>query len=104
MAWKASCAVVLVAEDLPADAEHHRSVPLDQDREGEFGRLAAASGVPLQQLSVRQASDAPHVEKRVNVPKGGPCAAAVLPSVRFPGSHLSRLMSNVMEGAVIPTF
>jgi hypothetical protein len=43
-----------VAQDLAADAQHHRTVPAHQRRErGLAGRVAPAGGVPLQELAVR---------------------------------------------------
>ena len=51
--------LVWVAQDAPADAEHHRAVPLDQQGEGRvhLGVLPAANAAKgrdsLQQLAVR---------------------------------------------------
>jgi hypothetical protein len=42
--------VVLVAEDLTANAQHHRPVSLDQRREAGLGRLIATRDEPLQEL------------------------------------------------------
>jgi hypothetical protein len=55
--------VVVVAEDRAADPPDHRPVPLDQGREGRLGRLAAAGGESLQQLTVGESSRRPRVEE-----------------------------------------
>ena len=64
--------VVRVGEHAPADAQDHRPVPLDQDREGQLGRLAAVGREPLQELAVGQLADRPHVEERAKLSQGGP--------------------------------
>ncbi len=45
---------VLVAQDAPADALHERTMPLDEDREGQFGRAVLARQELLEQLAIRQ--------------------------------------------------
>ena len=46
--------VVRVGQDAPADALHHRPVPLDQDREGELGGVIPIGREPFQELAVGQ--------------------------------------------------
>ena len=45
--------VVIVAQDVTADPQDHRPVPIDERREG---RLIAALDEPLEQLSVAQSA------------------------------------------------
>ena len=51
--------VVLVAEDGPADPQDHRPVPLDQDREGQLGRLVAPRREALQSCASSSPPQAP---------------------------------------------
>ena len=44
-------------------------MPLHQDREGQLGGLAPVGREPLQELSVRQVPDRPHVEERAELPE-----------------------------------
>ena len=69
--------LVLVAEDLAADAEDHRPMPLDQRREGGLGRrLARLVGEPAEELAVGQARGRPVAEERRDVPECGRCCVA----------------------------
>ena len=61
--------IIGIAEDRSADAEYHRSVPLDQAVR-RAGAFAAPLVEPLQQLTVAQAADRPHVEERADMPEG----------------------------------
>ncbi len=63
--------VVVVADDPEAGAQNHRTVPLDQGREGDLGRLAAPACKLLQELTIRQSGDNPHVEQRVEMVQDG---------------------------------
>ena len=60
--------VVPVGQHAPADPQHHRSVPLEQDRERQFRSLATAGRKPLQKLPVGQLTDRTHVEERAKLP------------------------------------
>ena len=64
--------VVRIIQHAPADAQHHRPMPLHQDREGQLGGLAPVGREPLQELSVRQVPDRPHVEERAELPEDSP--------------------------------
>ena len=48
VAWKASWASCSSREDRPADAQHHRPVPLDQGREGQLGPVVPTVQKPTQ--------------------------------------------------------
>ena len=72
MAWKASCGVVRVRQHAAADPQHHRPVPLDQDREGQLGGLAPVGREPLQELAVGQLADGADVEQRPELPPDRP--------------------------------
>ena len=66
--------VVVVAEDRAADPPDHRAVPIDQGREGQLRRLAAAGREPLQQLPVRQSGRGPRVEEHAEARRAGSIA------------------------------
>ena len=51
MAWKASSAAVMLAEQAAAHAHHHGAVPLHQEGEG---RLVPLRAKPLQEFGVGQ--------------------------------------------------
>ena len=59
--------VMRIAQDVAADAEHHRPMPRDQGGERQLGRLAAPGGKSLQELAVRQAGHRAGVEQGVKV-------------------------------------
>ena len=59
--------VVRVAQDLAADAQDHRPVPLDQRREPGLGRLITTAHEPLQELTIRQVPDHPDAIEGVQV-------------------------------------
>ena len=44
--------IIRIAECIPADAEDHRPVPLDQGREGQLGGLAVLGREPFEELTV----------------------------------------------------
>ena len=46
-----------VAEDLPADAEDHRPVPIHQRREGHLIGPVACGQEPLHELPIREVAD-----------------------------------------------
>ena len=86
-----------VVQDRPADAEHHRAMPLDQGRKGVLGRLVLACRKPFQQLPIRQAPDGADLEQRLNVPGASPRFPAISSS---PGSSVSPVpRSNVTAWA-----
>ena len=58
---------MLIAEDGPANAEHKRTMTLNQRREGQLPRLAMAIGKPLQKLTVGQRTDCSKVEQRTRL-------------------------------------
>ncbi len=64
---KSVIGVMPVAKSAPADAQNHRTVPLDQGREGELGRLGIVRRKPLQKLTVGQVADRPQVEQGVQL-------------------------------------
>ena len=64
--------VVRVGQNAPAHPQDHRPVSLDQGREGQLGRLAAAGREPLQKLTVGQLSDRPHIKERAKLPDSQP--------------------------------
>ncbi len=59
--------VMRVAQDHPADAQHHWAMSGDQLGEGELARAAFAIHEPRQQLLVRQSSGRARVEERTDV-------------------------------------
>ena len=48
-----------IAKHLLTDPQHHGAMPLDQERESRFGKLALAQREPLEKLSVRQTGERP---------------------------------------------
>ena len=62
--------VVRVAEDAPADVQHHRPVADHQLLEGRLG-LRMMDFEPLQQLAIRPISDAAEAEECTNLPERG---------------------------------
>ncbi len=56
--------VMVITEELPADAEHHGSVAPDNARECCFIDRLAACREPFEQLPVRQPGDCPTLEQR----------------------------------------
>jgi hypothetical protein len=59
--------IVIVTDDPKAGAQHHGTMPLDQGREGDLGSLAAPAGKLLQELTVSQSGNDPHVEQGVEM-------------------------------------
>ena len=59
--------VVRVAQDLAADAQHHRPMPLDQGRESGFGPVIAPVHIPFQELRVGQVPEHPHAVECLQV-------------------------------------
>jgi hypothetical protein len=59
--------VVLVTEDRAADAEHHRTVSLDQSLERHFAGLTGCRHEPLEELLVGYVPDHSFIEERVSV-------------------------------------
>ena len=58
-----------VAQELAADAQHHRPVPAHQGGEGGLaGRLAPAGGEPLQELPVGEPGHRAALEERLERP------------------------------------
>ena len=64
--------IMRVGQHAPADPQHHRSVPLEQNRERQLRSLATAGRKPLQKLPVRQLTDRTHVEERAKLPNDDP--------------------------------
>jgi hypothetical protein len=62
---------VCVAQQLPANSEHHRPVPVDERSKRQLGRLAPASAEQLQEPSVRQRFEFPHVLRREEIRAAG---------------------------------
>ena len=54
--------IMRIGQYAPADAQDHRSVPLDQDGKRQLGGLAAVGREPLQELTVGQLADGSDVE------------------------------------------
>ena len=59
----------MVAEDAPADTQHHGPVTPDQGREGDFGDWVTPRRESLHELTVRERDDSPGVEGDINLPK-----------------------------------
>jgi len=59
---KCILAVVWIIQHTPADAQDHRSMPLDQGREGQFGGLAALGRKEFEELTVGQIANRTHFE------------------------------------------
>ncbi len=64
---KSVVGLVLVAQYCPANAVDKRPVPLDQGCEGQLARFAQPGRKPLQQLTVGQGAEHPHVEEDAQV-------------------------------------
>ena len=64
--------LVVIAENAASGAENHRPMPLDQDREGQLGRLAPAGREPLEKLPVRQPGGNPILKERLEEKPGSP--------------------------------
>ncbi len=89
--------VVTIAQDSPADVEHHGPVPLNQHGECRLGLLDRAVPKPVQQGTIGQPRRRPGTEQDGNVPENGcrgfacqdpaspvgsPCAPRMMVSVR----------------------
>ena len=61
--------VVTVAEDAPADAKHHRTMPVHQLLERRLRGLVAAGDEPVQELRVRQRPERAQVDDPVDLPE-----------------------------------
>jgi hypothetical protein len=59
--------VMRVAQDHPADAQHHWAMSGDQLPECELARVAFAIHEPRQQLLVRQSPSRPRLKERADV-------------------------------------
>ncbi len=62
---------VLVSQDGPARAQHHRPVPFYQGRERRLAGCARPLAKELQQLPVGQATERALFEERLNPPESG---------------------------------
>ncbi len=60
--------MVVVAEELSADAQHHRAVAVDQRGEGGLGGGVAPGDEPFHELTVGQPGDRAAVEERLDLP------------------------------------
>ena len=60
--------IVMVSQGLPADAQNHRAVTLDQGGEGQLGGLATPGQESLQELPVGQLADRPQIEQSSKPP------------------------------------
>ena len=67
-AWKASSACCTVAQELPADAQHHRPVPGHQRGEGGLAGGVAPRGEPLEELPVGEPRHRAALEERPELP------------------------------------
>ena len=85
--------VVRVVQDAPADAQHHRPVPLHQRAEGRLAGLVAARHEPFQQLGVGQPADRPDPEQRLEMPEQlarSPASHAAVTPLTWPGLCVPR--------------
>jgi hypothetical protein len=83
--------ILLVAKDCAANAEHERTVPLDEGGEGQLGRLASTRREPLQQLAIGRSSDRPEIKQRAELSRD----AAVLPDPHWPNPPGSCHVSTI---------
>ena len=60
--------MVMVAQELSADAQNHRPVPRHQRSEGGFAGGIAAVVEPLDELAVGEPGDRTAVEERLDLP------------------------------------
>ncbi len=63
--------VVMIPDDAPADAQHHRAVPLNQGGKGQLGEPVTACQELFHELPIGQAGDRPLVEDDLDLPKCG---------------------------------
>ena len=61
--------MMLIAEELPADAEDHRPVARHQRGERRLAGRIAAGEEPLEQLAVGQPGGRAALEERLNLPE-----------------------------------
>ena len=66
--------LVFVSQDRPAQAQHHRPVPLDERGEGVLGRLSATGREPFEQLPVRHRAGHALVEEHGKLTQRGAVA------------------------------
>jgi hypothetical protein len=59
---------VVIAEELSADAQHHRTVPCHERGEGGLGSVIAAAVEPLEELAVGEPRERPAIEERTELP------------------------------------
>jgi hypothetical protein len=59
--------VVLVTQNLPANAQNHRRVTIDQGRKGRLGRVVSPLHEPLEQLAVGQPASRPRSVERLDL-------------------------------------
>jgi hypothetical protein len=64
--------IMRVGQHSATDAQHHRPVPLDKERERLFGGKIPIGGEPFQELAVRQLLRRTHVIKRSELPENSP--------------------------------
>src|SRR4051812_34445566 len=64
---KGILSLILVVEDLTADAKHHRPMPLHQSSECGLSGHPAFRPESLQQLAIRQSDHRPHAKERADL-------------------------------------
>ena len=64
--------MVAIAQELPADAQDHRPMPLDQGGERSLPREVAAGRESLQELDVGQVRGGTDLEERLDLSQDGP--------------------------------
>ena len=80
--------LVRIVQDAPADAQHHRPVPLHQRAEGRLAGLITARHEPFQQLGIGQPADRPDPEQRLEMPEQlarSPASHAAVTPLTWPG-------------------
>ena len=61
--------MVVIVQELPADAQDHRPVPAHERGERRLTGGIAPRGEPLDELTIGQASDGGPIEKRFDLPR-----------------------------------
>ena len=88
----------MVAEDAPADAQHHRAVTPDQGREGDLGVRVAPRHESLHELAVRQSDDCPRIEGDIDLSKD----QSTCPGIADPSSFYLVSMHVMSRGPIVP--
>ena len=93
--------VVAVAQDLPADTQHHRPVPRYQSGEGHFGIGITPAAESIEELAVSQTRDRVALEKRTELDGRERGCSPSRHAVRPPSG--SRSFADPMGRCFIPT-